>query len=279
MVLKIGDSGVKKKIELRGKPYEDAPAEIEGAEFLRSLCPDSSGIILDKMVKAVNNYAFGEIERKYNEYHLFRAQYEQIAQVAYRESGLNVFNLYQKYLPVVEAAVLELLTEKKTEEPFFGGRTYERSDQFMIRQICTDTFNIAASDRTFSITDTSATAGLPFLVVPRSDVGVIPPVLTYLLPPNDQMILIFYYQSDLGPRVLESVEEAISDELKFRVPFDIYSQLQRGNMGIATRPGCLIVPSGERIAIGAWCLEIGDTDIFPQGVEIVKRKHITELNP
>ncbi|GAH95142.1 unnamed protein product, partial [marine sediment metagenome] len=218
------------------------------------------------------------VEGKYNEYCLFRRLYEQICQVALRESGLTAFELYRTYKPIVEAAVLKLLTETATEEVFYGSRATVSSDMFIMRQIQTDTFNILAGDRSFDTGGVSS-AGNPFHVVPRAIVGT--NADTYTTIANEQMILIFYYQSDLDPRALESISEYINDSLKWRTPFDIYSQLQRGNMGIAQRPGCLIVESNRKLDINAWCLENGggtkNTDILPQGIEIVKRKNIQEL--
>lgn len=275
MVCKIDSTEVTKIVELSGKCYEHGPA-LEKKEFVRALCPDTADDLIDKLVQATEKYAFGIVEGMYNEYCLFRRQYERICRVAYREAGFAAFELYRTYKPIVEAAVLELLTEKKSEEQFYGNRATVNSDRFIIRQIQTDTFGIAANERTYTITDHSGTAGYPFHVVPRHDVGS--DNTTYTTTANEQMILIFYYQSDLGPRVLESISEYVNDNLEWRTPFDVYSQLQRGNMGIVQRPGCLVVGSNREMDINAWCLETGDTDIFPQGVEIVKRKLITELN-
>ena len=275
MVCKIDSTEVTKKVELSGKCYEHAPA-IEKKDFVRALCPDTAGDLVDKLVQATEKYAFGIVEGHYNEYCLFRRQYERICQVAYREAGFAALELYRMYKPIVEAAVLELLTEKKTEEQFYGNRATVNSDRFIMRQIQSDTFGIPPNDRTFPITDHSGTAGYPFHVVPRHDVGSNSSV--YTTTANEQMILIFYYQSDLGPRVLESISEFVNDDLEWRNPFDIYSQLQRGNMGIVQRPGCLVVGTNRDLDINAWCLETGNTDILPQGVEIVKRKLITELN-
>lgn len=274
MVCKIDDPDVTKKVELSGKCYEHGPA-IEREEFVRALCPDTSGDLVEKLVKAVDKSAFGKIVGNYNEYCLFRRQYEQICQVALRESGFTAFELYRLYKPIVEAAVLKLLTETGTEESFYGSQAYgANADRFTMRQIQTDTFGIAAGNRTYP-TGGVSTAGNPFHVVPRHAVGADPTVYTTTV--NEQMLLIFYYQSDLGPRVLESISEYINDSLGWRVPFDIYSQLQRGNMGITQRPGCLVVESNKKLDINAWCLESANTDIMPQGIEICKRKNIQEL--
>ena len=273
MVCKIDNPEITRKIELSGKCYGHGPA-IEKQDFVRALCPDTADSLVEKLVRATEKYAFGMVESTYNEYCLFRRQYEQICQVALRESGFTAFELYRLYKPVVEAAVLKLLTEV-TEEVFYGGRATESSDRFFIRQIQTDTFGIAAADRTYP-TGGVSTAGNPFHVVPRGAVGGADPG-PYPTTANEQMLLIFYYQSDLGPRALESISEYINDNLTWRTPFGIYSQLQRGNMGIAQRPGCLVVESNRNLQINAWCLEADDTDIMPQGIEICKRKNIQEL--
>ena len=277
MVCKVGDADVTRKIELSGKCYEHGPA-LEKKEFVRALCPDTADTLIEKLATSADKYAFGLVEGVYNEYCLFRRQYEQICQVALRESGFTAFELYRLYKPIVEAAVLKLLTEAATEEVFYGGRATESSDRFFIRQICMDTFGLAttpAQKRTFTIGSTSVDTGNPFHVIPRIDVSA--DTTFYTTTVNEQMLLIMYYQSDLEPRVLESISEYINDNLTWRTPFDIYSQLQRGNMGIAQRPGCLIVESNRKLDINAWCLEAGDTDIMPQGIEICKRKNIQEL--
>jgi len=278
MVCKIDDPGVTKKVELSGKCYVHGPA-LEKQDFVRALCPDTADTLVEKLVTAADKYAFGLVEGKYNEYCLFRREYERICQVALRESGYTAFELYRTYKPIVEAAVLKLLTEV-TEDTFYGSRATASSDRFFIRQICMDTFGLATTpvqSRTFTITTTSVATGNPFHVIPRVDVSA--DTTFYTTPANEQMLLIMYYQSDLGPRVLENISEYINDNLTWRVPFDVYSQLQRGNMGIVQRPGCLIVESNRKLDINAWCLETGDTDIMPQGIEICKRKNIQELNP
>ena len=276
MVCKIDSEELTKKVELSGKCYEHGPA-LDKQDFVRALCPDTADTIIDKLVTATEKYAFGMVEGVYNEYCLFRRQYERICQVALRESGFTAFELYRLYKPVVEAAVLKLLTEV-TGDVFYGGRATESSDNFIIRQIQMDTFGLATTPlqpRTFTIGSTSVDTGNPFHLIPRKDVSADTDV--YTTTPKEQMLLIFYYQSDLGPRVLESISEYINDNLTWRTPFGIYSQLQRGNMGIAQRPGCLIVGSNQKLDINAWCLETGDTDIMPQGIEICKRKNIQEL--
>lgn len=278
MVCKVDDEEVTKKVELSGKCYVHGPA-IGKKDFVRALCPDTADTLIEKLVTAADKYAFGLVEGVYNEYCLFRQQYDRICQVALRESGFTAFELYRAYKPIVEAAVLKLLTEN-TEDVFYGGRATISSDRFFIRQICMDTFGLAttpAQKRTFTIGSTSVDTGNPFHIIPRIDVSA--DTTFYTTTANEQMLLIMYYQSDLEPRVLENISEYINDNLTWRAPFDIYSQLQRGNMGIAQRPGCLIVESNRKLDINAWCLETGDTDIMPQGIEICKRKNIQELNP
>jgi len=275
MVRKIDDSEETRKVELSGKCYEHGPA-LKDKDFVRALCPDTADDVIDKLAEVAHKYAFGVIEGGYNEYCLFRREYERICQVAMRETGgLVKCEIYRKYKPIVEAAVLYQLTQAAKEESLYGPRSKVNADSYFIRQICTDTFGITPSDRTFTITATSD-GGHPFHVVPRVDVSADTSVYTTVA--QEQMILIMYYQSDLGPRLLESISEYINDNLTWRAPFDIYSQLQRGNMGVIPRPGCLIVSSNRQLDINAWCLDTGDVDIMPQGIEICKRQNIQELN-
>lgn len=275
MTVSIDSPEVTHVTELRGVVYEDLNEELTDHDFVRALCPDTPDALVDDLVQATKKYAWGVTEG-YNEYELFREQYAHIKQVAYRELGLTALELYNRYQLIVEAAILKVTNWGDITGDFLGNRAREDAKQWMIRQIQTDTFDIDANERIFTTGDHSATAGHPFHVVPRNAVAA--NTDTYTTVNDKQMVLIFYYQSDLSPRVLECISERIADSLGWRAPFDIYSQLQRGNTGIATRPGCLVVDDNEELDINAWCLANAETDIMPQGVDIITRDEIQELN-
>lgn len=264
------------KTILQGEVYKDTGETLKGNDYVKALCPDTPSSLIDDLVQASEKYTWIKTEG-FDEYRLFREQYAHIQNVATRERGLEAFHLYDRYRLIVEAAVLKITNYGDVTGDFLGNRARAGSDQWIIRQICTDSVDIVAGDRTFTTGGTSVTPGFyPFHVVPRVAVGS---DSTYYTTDNDkQMLLIFYYQSDLEPRVLESVEEYINDGVGWRVPFDIYSQLQRGNEGIATRSGCLVVNDNKRLDINAWCLENDETDIMPQGIDINTRMQIRELN-
>jgi hypothetical protein len=264
------------KTVLKGVVYKDTGEELEGKEYVKALCPDTPSSLIDDLVQASEKYTWIKTEG-FDEYRLFREEYAHIQNVATRERGLVAFYLYERYRLIVEAAVLKETNFGDVTGDFLGNRAREGSDQWIIRQICTDSVDIVAGDRTFTTGGTSVTPGFyPFHIVPRVAVGS---DVTYYTTDNDkQMLLIFYYQSDLGPRVLESVSEKINDSIGWRTPFDVYSQLQRGNEGITTRPGCLVVDHNKRLDINAWCLENDETDIMPQGIDINTRMQIRELN-
>ena len=264
------------KTILQGEVYQDTGETLKGNDYVKALCPDTPSSLIDDLVQASEKYTWIKTEG-FDEYRLFREQYAHIQNVATRERGLEAFHLYDRYRLIVEAAVLKITNYGDVTGDFLGNRARAGSDQWIIRQICTDSVDIVAGDRTFTTGGTSVTPGFyPFHVVPRVAVGS---DSTYYTTDNDkQMLLIFYYQSDLEPRVLESVDEYINDGIGWRVPFDIYSQLQRGNEGIATRSGCLVVNDNKRLDINAWCLENDETDIMPQGIDINTRMQIRELN-
>jgi hypothetical protein len=261
---------------LKGVVYKDTDETLEGKEYVKALCPDTPSSLIDDLVQASEKYTWIKTEG-FDEYRLFREEYAHIQNVATRERGLVAFYLYERYRLIVEAAVLKETNFGDITGDFLGNRARTGSDQWLVRQICTDSVGMTVDKRTFTTGGTSIGPGYyPFHIVPRVAVGSDSNVYTTV---NDkQMLLIFYYQSDLGPRVLESVSEHINDSVGWRTPFEIYSQLQRGNEGIATRPGCLVVDHNKKLDINAWCLENDETDIMPQGIDLNTRMEIRELN-
>ena len=276
MTVKYSNETAKHKTELKGIVYKDTDEVLKGKDYVKALCPDTPSALIDSLVEATKKYAWGQTEG-FNEYSLFREAYAHIQNVALRERGLITFQLYERYRPIVEAAVLKVTNWGDTTGDFLGPRARTLSDQWMIRQICTDSVGMVAGDRTFTTGGTSGGVGnYPFHIVPRVAVGSDSD--TYTTVNDKQMMLIFYYQSDLETGVLERVGEYIDDSVGWRAPFDVYSQLKRGNEGIATRPGCLVVDDNRKLDINAWCLENAETDIMPQGVDLNTRMEIQEVN-
>lgn len=269
---------VKHNTELGGIVYEDTAEMLTDHDYLKAICPDIPDALVDDLVQATKKYAWG-IAEGYDEYHLFREEYAQIKQVAVREHGLTALELYDRYMPVAEAAVLKVTNWGDTTGDFLGSRARADAEQWMMRQINTDSVGLVAADdvRSFATGGASVdTTDYPYHIVPQAAVGS---DTTYYTTIDDkQILLIFYYQSSLSPRVLESVSEHLNDSVGWRTPFDVYSQLQRGNEGIATRPGCLVVDDNKQLDINAWCLEDANTDILPQGIDIITRDQIQELS-
>jgi hypothetical protein len=266
--------------ELKGIVYEDTGEMLTDHDYLKAICPDVPDALVDDLVQATKKYAWG-IAEGYDEYHLFREEYAQIKQVAVREHGLTALELYDRYMTVAEAAVLKVTNWGDTTGDFLGSRARESSEQWMMRQQCTDSFAFATdTERILATGALSNTASnFPYHIIPQKAVGTWDSTADYYTTINDkQMLLIFYYESTLSPRVLETVAEHINDSVGWRAPFDVYSQLSRGNEGIATRPGCLVVDDGKHLSINAWCLINAETDILPQGVDIITRDQIQELN-
>ncbi|MEA1998124.1 MAG: hypothetical protein U9N61_02190 [Euryarchaeota archaeon] len=265
---------------LEGVVYEDTGEKLTDHDFVKALSGDIPDALVDDLVQATQKYAWG-IAEGYDEYHLFREQYAQIKQVAVREHGLTALELYDRYMPIVEAAILKVTNWGDVTGDFLGDRAREESQQWFIRQICTDSFSddtdtgagVAVTDRIYSVTGTGHAYG----IVPRVNGDA--QNTTYVHTYNDeQMLAIFYYQNDLSPRVTERAQEYINDSLGWRTPFDVWSQSNRGNEGIATRPGCLVVDDNKRFRAHGWAVAAGDVDIFPQGVDIITRNEIVELS-
>lgn len=265
---------------LEGIVYEDTGEMLSEHDYVKAICGDIPDALVDDLVQATQKYAWG-IAEGYDEYHLFREQYAQIKQVAIRERGLTALELYDRYMKIIEACILKVSNWGDVTGDFLGNRAREESQQWFIRQICTDTFNdildsatvVAVTDRIYSVTGTTHGYG----IVPRANGGS--QNTNYSHTHNDeQMLGIFYYQNDLSPRVTEKAQEYINDSLGWRTPFDIWSQSNRGNEGIATRPGCLVVDDNKRFRAHGWAVAAGDVDIFPQGIDIITRNEITELS-
>lgn len=265
---------------LGGVVYEDTGEMLTQHDYVKALCGDIPDALVDDLVQATQKYAWG-IAEGYDEYHLFREQYAQVKQVAVREHGLTALELYDRYMPIVEACVLKLTNWGDVTGDFLGGRAREESQQWFLRQISTDSFNdtsdsgtaVAVTDRIFSVTGT----GHGYGIVPR-ETGSDQETAYSRTYNDEQTLAIFYYQNDLSPRVTETVQEYINDSLGWRTPFDVWSQSNRGNEGIATRPGCLIVDDNKRFRAHGQAVAAGDIDIFPQGVDIITRAKVSELS-
>lgn len=275
MTVAKGHGETTHETELKGVVYEDTGFELSEEDYVKAICPDIPDALVGDLVQAASDYAWG-IAEGYDEYALFREQYAQIKQVAVREHGLVALELYDRYRTIAEAAVLKVSNWGDTTGDFLGPRARESAEQWMIRQINTDSVQIEDEGRTFNTNALSLTADHAFHIVPR--VAVSADTTAYTTIDDKQMLLIFYYESTLSPRVLEFVSEHLNDSVGWRTPFDIYSQLARGNEGIATRPGCLVVDDNKQLDINAWCLAIADTDIMPQGIDLITRDQIQELN-
>ena len=263
---------------LKGVVYEDTGFELSDEDYVKAICPDIPDALVGDLVQATHDFVFG-IAEGYDEYALFREEYAQIKQVAVREHGLVALELYDRYRTIVEAAVLKVTNWGDTTGDFLGPRAREASEQWMIRQINTDSLGFATTVERIAKTEglSSTAPYYPYHIVPQHKVEA-HALDSYTTIQDKQMMMIFYYESTMSPRVLQSVSERINDSVGWRVPFDVYSQLSRGNEGIATRPGCLVVDDGKNLSINAWSLIDAETDILPQGIDLITRDQIKELN-
>jgi len=244
---------------------------LSGEDFIEALCPDTPNDLRKQLVDAANTYGWSKDVKGMSEYKLFLSQYNQIKQAVYREAGLTALRLYDKYQPIVEAAIMRVTSTGDVTGNFTGPISSDKAEEWVIRQINEDTFGMSAGNRVFS----TGGAGT-FHVIPRAGVGASDPG-SYTTQSDKQMLLIFYYQNDLNPRTVETIQESSNDDLGNRAPFDAFSQMQRGNEGLITRPGCLVIDDNKTIDINAHVLQNTDVDLMPQGIEINTRDQVTEL--
>lgn len=230
--------------------------------------PFTEETLRQKLAQASQDLGWGEV-RGLAEKDLFLYQYRQIKQEVVREAGLTALQWYDTYQPLVEAATLLLGSEDKAGEDFLG--TEATSDQLFIRQINTDTFDMATGDKIFSTGGTGT-----FYAVPRAAVGG-PDPGAYTLPTDDQMLVIFYYMNTLNTKVFERLQEKLNDDIGTRRAFEVYNGLNRSNQGLIPRAGALVVEDGRDYQLVAEVVANSDIDLLPQGVEILKTSVATSL--
>lgn len=256
----------KKPVKLTG---EFMGERLTDDDFLTAMCPDTPADLRKDLLDATTKYGFGEVSG-FDEYRLFRTQYNQIKSVVYREAGLTALAMYDKYRPIVEAAILRVTSVGDVTGTFMGPASSSSAEQWIARQIVEDTFGMSTADRIHSTGGTGT-----FHVVPRGNVGASPG--TFGTTNDKQMLVIFYYQNDLNPRTVETIQENSNDDIGNRSPFEVYSQMQRGNEGVILRPGCLVIDDNKNIDIDAHVLQNEDVTLMPQGVDIDTRDNVTEL--
>ncbi len=265
--------------ELSGEVFGET---LEGKDYIKALCPDIDPSLCDDLVEACESYGWGRI-KDYDEHLLFLANYMQIKHQVYREAveiagdfvgGLSAFTLYDRYQKIVEACILKVTNWGDITGEFMGPIARTGTEQWFVRQIDTDTFWFGATQSIPPAAHSEAlnAIGTAQLLVPRRTVGG-----TALAVNDEQMFIIFYYRSDLNPRSLDYIQEEVNDDWGVRPVMNVYSQLQRGNMGIITRHGCLIVDDNNQYECHGMPLDNVACDFMPQGIDLTTRNVAVDL--
>ncbi len=251
---------------------------LKDEEYLEALCPDTDITLLGKMANSAAANGWKTDLEGLNEYDLFLAQYAQLKQVASRRLGVSALELFDRYQKIVEAALLLVMTDGTDTGNFYGQRAKVGSVQWAIRPIVPQSVGLCESSGGAS----ACTFDDQYLiykygtqgekgVVQRKDGGLSSGAREdlYELVEEKQMLIIFGYTCNLNPRLITHVQEYVNDGVGTRVPIYIYDQMNMTDIGLATRPGALVVSEGKRIGIAA--NTIADnmyTDIMPFGVDI-----------
>ena len=265
-----------KKLAVQGKGEGGHITKLEGTVFgnylkdesyLRALCPDTDTTFLGDLANATKKYGWKPSLEDYGEYELFRMQYAKVKQYVARLVGVSqvaaALKLYEEYQKVVEAAILWVTTNGTETGNFFGPKAKIGSIQWFIRPIVPNSFQESDTDLVYPYTATGNRG-----VIPRTDGAIVGGTTKYTLQSEKQVLLFFGYTSNLNPRVISHVQEYVNDGIGKRIPVDIYTQLNMSDVGIATRPGCLVIKEGKDLSIGGEVMEIADVDILPFGVDI-----------
>lgn len=255
--------------ELSGEVFGEM---LDGVHYVKALCPDIDPSLADDLVEAAEKYGWGRV-KDYDEHMLFMQQYMQIKQQVYREAGLAAFELYDRYQKIVEAAVLKITNWGDITGDFMGHLARAGTEQWMMRQMSTDTFFDATPAQ--CVTSASIFEAMALnaqILVPRNALGGT--CHTYN---DEQMYLIFYYRNDLNPRVIDWVQETVTDDWGVRPPMDVYGQMQKGNMGIVTRPGCLVVDDNQDYDVMGYGLAVAEHDFMPQGIDLITRNQCNDI--
>ena len=266
---------------LSGSVFKGEKA-VKDEEYLEALCPDTDITLLGKIANAAAQQGWKTDLEGLNEYDLFLAQYAKLKQVASRRLGVAALEMFDRYQKIVEAAVLMVTSDGTETGNFYGEKAKVGSVQWFIRPIVPQSVYLRETPG-----DAKPAAGaqstydhrLIYKYTDKGDVGVIQringaaPAKTdaqmHTLISDKQMLLIFGYTCNLNPRAILNVQEYVNDGVGDRIPVDIYGQMNMTDIGLATRPGALIVNEGKLLGIAARTITDNIySDIFPFGVDI-----------
>lgn len=262
---------------LSGSVFKGEKA-VKDEEYLEGLCPDTDVTLLGKIANAAVAQGWKTDLEGLNEYDLFLAQYAKLKQVASRRLGVAALELFDRYQKTVEAAILMVTSDGTETGNFYGQRAKVGSVQWFIRPIMPESVQLkvatAAYDRTNLIykygTATGTAAAGQKGVIQRKDSALGTGTdQGWTLTQDKQMLVIFGYVSSLNPRAILEVQEHVNDGVGARIPIDIYGQMNMTDIGLATRPGALVVNEGKLLRVAAHTL-VSDiySDIMPFGVDI-----------
>lgn len=266
---------------LRGEPFK-GEKELKDEEYLEALCPDTDVTFLGKIANAAVAEGWKTDLEGFNEYELFLTQYARLKQIASRRLGVAALELFDRYQKLVEAALLQVMTDGTETGNFYGQRAKVGSIQWLIRPICPDSVQLGPAvadphvpDHTDLIykygTAAPASGATSKGVVQRYDAALTKGTALdgWTLVSEKQVLVIFGYTANLNPRAIEDVQEYVNDGVGSRIPINIYEQMNMTDIGLATRPGALVVNEGKLLQIGAHTLVDNIySDIFPFGVDI-----------
>lgn len=264
---------------LSGSAFKGEKA-VKDEEYLEALCPDTDVTLLGKIANAAVAEGWKTDLEGLNEYDLFLAQYAKLKQIASRRLGVAALELFDRYQKTVEAAILMVTSDGTETGNFYGQRAKVGSVQWFIRPIVPESVQLkeaaGAYDRTKLIykygtaTGTIGDTGHKGVIQRRDsklDKGT--GSHGWTLTQDKQMLVIFGYTSSLNPRAILEVQEYVNDGVGSRIPVDIYGQMNMTDIGLAMRPGALVVNEGKLLHVAAHTL-VSDiySDIMPFGVDI-----------
>lgn len=126
-----------KTVNLKGTVFGE---HLSDDKYIEALCPDTPSDLKADLLDAAGRFGFSKDVKGMNEHKLFKQQYMQVKQVVYREAGLAGLKLYERYQPIVEAAVLRASNVGDVTGNFLGAASTSGAEEWVVRQIQEDTF-------------------------------------------------------------------------------------------------------------------------------------------
>ncbi|WP_440005300.1 hypothetical protein [Halomicrococcus sp. SG-WS-1] len=204
-------------------PYTKKSRIRVSEDDIQSLSPQMGSTKRQKLADATENNSFKILSGELNERALLDQMYNQMATRVSAELGPFVYDQFTQAQPIVYAAVLQLVKEKRDG----GGNIQSHADantssDFVIEPILPQSFGGSPSDYEFTPSNTGEFDLAPGFGSAASN-------STYSVPSDEQSMVLFGVETTKNPEVLQSVSIGQNDGVGGRMPEIVGKQLGSGS--------------------------------------------------